>query len=196
MWWKVFETMCTPDCEISWTIIFLLYLLHIFVDNQFRFRRLHSSYMVLLLIEQPKFWIMLIVWFFFQFANAFGILIHRILIEKFIIMASRIIPWNVLKATSQIDVDMCHTMVFVFVRNWLYWCSWKVFVWAIITPSYIDDLCKVCCESVPILFAEDTNLFYKGNKLVELVKISMMDRNIYHYGESWIKFHWAYKRHT
>ena len=36
---------------------------------------------------------------------------------------------------------------------------------------YINDLYNVCRDSVPILFADDTNLFYKGNKMEDLVKI-------------------------
>ena len=35
---------------------------------------------------------------------------------------------------------------------------------------YINDLNNVCCDSVPILFADDTNLFYKGADFGELVK--------------------------
>ena len=35
---------------------------------------------------------------------------------------------------------------------------------------YINDLYNVCHKSIPILFADDTNLFYKGNKLDVLVK--------------------------
>ena len=35
---------------------------------------------------------------------------------------------------------------------------------------YINDLYNVCRDSVPILFADDTNLFYKGNKMEDLVK--------------------------
>ena len=35
---------------------------------------------------------------------------------------------------------------------------------------YINDLYNVCCDSVPILFADDTNLFYKGADFGELVK--------------------------
>ena len=35
---------------------------------------------------------------------------------------------------------------------------------------YINDLYNVCCDFVPILFADDTNLFYKGADFGELVK--------------------------
>ena len=35
---------------------------------------------------------------------------------------------------------------------------------------YINDLYNVCCDSVPILFADDTNIFYKGADFGELVK--------------------------
>ena len=35
---------------------------------------------------------------------------------------------------------------------------------------YINDLYNVCCDSAPILYADDTNLFYKGADIDELVK--------------------------
>ena len=35
---------------------------------------------------------------------------------------------------------------------------------------YINDLYNVCQESVPILFADDTNLFYSGSSLDDLAR--------------------------
>ena len=35
---------------------------------------------------------------------------------------------------------------------------------------YINDLYNVCLESVPILFADDTNLFYSGSHIETLVR--------------------------
>ena len=42
---------------------------------------------------------------------------------------------------------------------------------SVIILTYINDLYNVCRDSVPILFADDTIIFYKGNKMDDLVEI-------------------------
>ena len=41
--------------------------------------------------------------------------------------------------------------------------------------SYINDLYNICSRSIPILYADDTNLFYKGKDIDTLVSYINME---------------------
>ena len=60
---------------------------------------------------------------------------------------------------------------------------------------YINDLYNVCLESVPILFADDTNLFYSGCHIETLVR-SINDELTFLPGLKQTNYHWMLKRHT
>ena len=52
------------------------------------------------------------------------------------------------------------------------WCSTRFNTWTIVVSYiYINDLHTVCKQSLPILFADDTNLFLSGKKLDDMQKL-------------------------
>ena len=59
---------------------------------------------------------------------------------------------------------------------------------------YINDLCKVCNFTAPILFADDTNLFCNGCDLQVMEKISTGNSQKCQNGWRRINYHWMLKR--
>ena len=59
---------------------------------------------------------------------------------------------------------------------------------------YINDLCKVCNFTAPILFADDTNLFCNGCYLQVMEKISTGNSKKFQNGWRRINYHWMVKK--
>ena len=132
----------------------------ILIGNQFGFRKLHSSYMVLMLMMD---------------------LVTKALDneEKFI----ETTLWTGLGATCQIETNMCHTMAFAPARNWLngvfrkglyldHYCSWST---SMTRTMYVANLCLYYFDELGKSINKDAELYnislwWKINKLSLNVK--------------------------
>ena len=143
---------------------------HILINNQFGFRRLHSSDMALMFmmdtitnaIDDDDY----VIGIFFDFSKAFDSVNHGILLEKlyhygirdhglywfrsYLSNRKQFVTYNgTVSSTKTITCDIPFLAPAVF-------------------AIYINDLYNVCLESIPMLFADDTNLFYSGSHIATL----------------------------
>ena len=143
------------------------------VKEQFGFRKLHSSYMALMLLmdklikslENGEF----VIGIFLDFSKAFDTVDHAILLEKLYHYGIRgtTLDWfnSYLSSRKQYityNGISSHTKT----------VSCGVPQGSILGPLlfliYINDLSNVCKYSTPILYADDTNLFLNGMDLNEM----------------------------
>ena len=78
-------------------------------------------------------------------------------------MESEVVLFPGLKVTWVIEHNMLHMMEVNPTGKWLSVGYHKVQFWAhCFFLIYINDLCTVCKNTIPVLFADDTNLFSSG----------------------------------
>ena len=158
----------------------------ILIGNHFGFRKLHSSYMALVLMmdqvtqaldNEKKGYRYL--------SKAFDTVNHAILLDELHHYGARgnALDWfrnylsNRKQYVSYNGVSSSTKLITCGVPQ-------GYILGILLFLVYINDLYNVCCESVPVLFADDTNLFYKGTDFDELVKsINAELENI----SSWLK---------
>ena len=145
------------------------------IGNQFGFRKFHLSYMALMLMMDQVTKATndeCVIGIFLDFSKVFGTVNHSILIEKLYHFGIR---GNALEWYRSYWSDRSQYVSYNGVRS-----STKSITCGVPQGSihgtllfliYINDLYNVCRDSVPILFADDTNLFYKGKKMEYRVKI-------------------------
>ena len=148
----------------------------ILIGNQFGFRKLHSSYMALMLMVDQVTKALdngeCVIGIFLDFSKAFDTVNHSILIDK---LYHNGIRCNALEWFRSYLSDRSQYVSYNGVRSSTKSIKCGVPQGSILGPLlfliYINDLHNVCRDSVPTLFADDTNLFYKGDKMEDLVKI-------------------------
>ena len=148
----------------------------ILIGNQFGFRKLHSSYMALMSMMDQVTKALdngeCVIGILLDFSKAFDTVNHSILIDKLYHYGIR---GNVLEWFKSYLSDRSQYVSYNGVRSSTKSITCGVPQGSILGPLlfliYINDLYNVCRDSVSILFADDTNLFYKGNKMEDLVKI-------------------------
>ena len=148
---------------------------NIIVKNQFGFRRLHSSYMALMFMMGKITAAMdngdYVIGIFLDFSKAFDTVNHDILLEKLCHYGIRenTLEWFKSYLTNRRQFVTYNGMVS---KTKCITCC--VPQGSILGPLlfliYINDLYNVCCASIPILFADDTNLFYSGSHVDALVQ--------------------------
>ena len=147
----------------------------IMIKKQFGFRRLHSSYMAIMLmidkiteaLDDGDY----VTGIFLDFSKAFDTVNHEILLYKlshygirgsafdwfksYISNRSQFVTYNGVASTAKpINCGVPQGSI----------------LGPLLFLMYINDLYNVCQESVPILFADDTNLFYSGSSIDDLAR--------------------------
>ena len=143
---------------------------NIIFENQFGFRKLHSSYMVLMVLtdklikslENGEF----VIGVFLDFSKAFDTVDHAILLSK---LSHYGIRWSALQwfqsYLSNRKQYVTYNGVSSPVNNITCGVSQGFILGPLMFLLYINDLGHVCSSTTSILFADDTNLFKSGNDL-------------------------------
>ena len=150
----------------------------ILVNQQFGFRKLHSSYMALMILMDKLITALenndTVVGIFLDFSKAFDTVDHGILLSKLFHYGIRspAHKWF----TNNIS-NRKQYVTFYGTSSTIRNITCGVPQGSILGPLlyiyiYINDLCKVCNFAAPILFADDTNLFCNGCDL------QVMEQNI------------------
>ena len=139
----------------------------ILICNQFGFRRSHSSYMALMVmineitraLENGEH----VVGIFLDFSKAFDTVNHDVLLNKLNHYGVR---GNALEWFTSYLSDRRQYVTYNGCSSSTKYIKCGVPQGSILGPLlfllYINDLQRVCNSSIPILFADDTNLFYKS----------------------------------
>ena len=131
----------------------------ILIGNQFGFRRFHSSYMAFMLMMNHVTNALdngeCVIGIFLDFSKAFDTVNHSILLEKIYHYGIR---GNVLEWFRSYLSDMCHTMAFALLLNWLHvvylkglyldhYCFWFTLMTC---KMYAMNLCPYYLMMIPI----------------------------------------------
>ena len=151
----------------------------ILIGNQLGFRKIHSSYMALMLMMDQVTKALdngeCVIGIFLDFSKAFDTVNHSLLIDKLYHYGIR---GNALEWFRSYLSDISQYVSYDGVRSCTKSITCGLPQGSILGPLlfliYINDLYNVSRDSVPILFVGDTNLFYKGNKMEDLVNIIRM----------------------
>ena len=140
----------------------------ILVNFQFGFRKFHSSYMALLTLmdqlisslEKKQF----VIGIFLDFSKAFDTVDHMILLQK---LSHYGIRGSALKWFTSYFSNRRQYVTYNGETSMMKGISCGVPQGSILGPLlfliYMNDWCSVCKHTIPILFADDTNLFSSGS---------------------------------
>ena len=161
---KVFESIMYPR------LIGRLENCKILLNNQFGFRKLHSSYMALMVLMNNLISSLEkgenVVGVFLDFSKAFDTVDHLILLTK---LEHYGIRGNALAWFRSYLTDHEQFVTYNGAASSIKSVSCGVPQGSILGPLlflvYINDLCNACNSTLPILFADDTNLFKSSQDL-------------------------------
>ena len=142
----------------------------IIVENQFGFRKMHSSYMALMTMmdkliqsrENNEY----VIGIFLDFSKAFDTVDHTILLSKLLHYGIR---GNALNWFTSYFSGRKQYLTYNGISSGTKTINCGVPQGSILGPLlfliYINDLCSACKFTTPVLFADDTNLFSSGTDL-------------------------------
>ena len=141
-----------------------------FVNEQFGFRKLHSSYMALMILidklieslDRGEY----VIGIFLDFSKAFDTVDHKILLQKLYHYGIRgpAYDWFYSYLTDRKQYVTYNGMSSN-TKNVMRGVPQGSILGPLLFLVYINDLCSVCEYATPILFADDTNLFCSGKDL-------------------------------
>ena len=147
----------------------------ILIKNQFGFRKYHSSYMASMIMMDEIIKALnnddCVVGIFLDFSKAFDTVNHDILLDKLCHYGVRdnALDWfrSYLSGRRQF---VTYNGVSSSTKTITCGVPQGSILGPLLFLLYINDLYNVCSTSVPLLYADDTNLFYKGKDIDTLVR--------------------------
>ena len=145
----------------------------ILVNQQFGFRKLHSSYMALMMLMDKLITALenneIVIGIFLDFSKAFDTVDHKILLSKLSHYGIRGVAHSWFTSyLSNRKQYVTYNGTSSATRNIIYGVPQGSILGPLLFLIYINDLCDVCKYTTPILFADDTNLFCNGSDLEAL----------------------------
>ena len=141
-----------------------------FVNEQFGFRKLHSSYMALMILidklieslDRGEY----VIGIFLDFSKAFHTVDHKILLQKLYHYGIRgpAYDWFYSYLTDRKQY-VTYNGISSNTKNVMCGAPQGSILGPLLFLVYINNLCSVCEYATPILFADDTNLFCSGKDL-------------------------------
>ena len=142
----------------------------ILIDKQFGFRKLHTTYMALMVLIDELTQAMesgdFVIGVYLDFSKAFDTVNHDILLSKLNHYGIRgnALKWfkSYLNNRSQfVSYNGCVSST----KHMLCGVPQGSILGPLLFLIYINDLSTVCKKSIPLLFADDTNIFVRGKNL-------------------------------